>query len=87
MCIIHTKGIIHDGDTVEVTSPVFASVNFSSRAVNMSDRFNVVARISASGGSIENNLPDGEFKGTLKCDDNDVFHMYVEIYNEKEMMI
>lgn len=73
-CVIHTLGTINDGDTIEVTSPVFASTSFSSRAVNMSDRFNVTARVTS--GSVINN---GDLKGTLVCDDNDVFNMYVRI--------
>lgn len=73
-CVIHTKGTINDGDIIEVTSPVFASTSFLSRAVNMSDRFNVVARVAS--GSVIN---DGEMKAVLVCDDNDVFSMYVRI--------
>lgn len=73
-CVIHTLGTINDGDIIEVTSPVFASTSFSSRAVNMSDRFNIIARVTH--GSIFN---EGDLKGTLVCDDNDVFNMYVRI--------
>ena len=73
-CIIHTTGIINDGDVIEVTSPIFASTSFSSRAINMSDRFNVVARVSS--GSVVNT---DNMEGTLVCDDNDVFNMYVRI--------
>lgn len=73
-CVIHTVGTINDGDIIEVTSPVFASTSFSSRAINMSDRFNVVARVAS--GSVTN---DGEMKAVLVCDDNDVFNMYVRI--------
>ena len=77
--VIHTTGTINDGDTIEVTSPVFASTSFSTRAINMSDRFNVVARVLTSSGTITNDKPDGDFKGILVCDDNDVFNMYVRI--------
>lgn len=73
-CVIHTTGTINDGDIIEVTSPVFASTSFSTRAVNMSDRFNVIARVSS--GSIEN--VSGK-NGILVCDDNDVFNMYVRV--------
>lgn len=76
-CVIHTTGTINDGDVIEVTSPVFASTSFSTRAINMSDRFNVVARVSS--GTIINDKPDGDFTGILVCDDNDVFRMYVRI--------
>jgi hypothetical protein len=40
----------------------------------MSDRFNVTARVTS--GSV---IHDGDLKGTLVCDDNDVFNMYVRI--------
>lgn len=76
-CVIHTTGTINDGDVIEVTSPVFASTNFSTRAVNMSDRFEVIARVTS--GSIINDKPNGDFRGVLVCDDNDVFNMYVRI--------
>lgn len=62
---------------IEVTSPVFASTSFLSRAINMSDRFNVVARVAS--GSVNNDKPDGSYKAILVCDDNDVFNMYVRI--------
>lgn len=76
-CVIHTTGTINDGDVIEVTSPVFASTSFSTRAVNMSDRFNVIARVPS--GKIKNKAIDGSFTGILVCDDNDVFNMYVRI--------
>jgi hypothetical protein len=76
-CVIHTQGTINDGDMIEVTSPVFASTSFLSRAINMSDRFNVVARVAS--GSVINDKPDGSYKAILVCDDNDVFNMYVRI--------
>lgn len=72
-CIIHTAGTIVDGMMVEVTSPVFASTSFSTRAINLSNKFTVVARVN---GSVDS---DGNLKGTLVCDDDDVFNMYVKI--------
>ena len=78
-CVIHTTGVIHDNDTIEVSSPVFASINFSSGAINMSDRFNIPIRILNDSRSVENNKADGSFLGTLVCDDDDVFGMYVRI--------
>jgi hypothetical protein len=44
--------------------------------MNMSERFNVPIRILNESRSIENN---GIITGTLVCDDNDVFGMYVRI--------
>lgn len=75
-CIIHTQGVIKDGSIVSVTSPIFASTNFTSRSINMSDRFNVPVRISNKSEYIINN---GELKATLICNDNDVFSMFVII--------
>ena len=45
-CIIHTTGKIKDGDMITITSPVFASTNFTTRSVSMSDRFDVIVRVS-----------------------------------------
>lgn len=76
-CIIHTKGDINDGDIITVTSPVFSSTNFTTKSINLSDRFSAIARVSPKGFS--NDKPDGECKGILVCDDNDVFQMYVRL--------
>lgn len=77
-CIIHTTGTIRDGDTISVTSPVFTSINFISGAIVTSESFNVTARVANEDG-IVNNKADGSFFGTLVCDDDDVFNMYVKI--------
>jgi hypothetical protein len=74
-CIIHTKGVINDGDTVSVSSVIFSSTRFISRAVDVDETFDVTARV-LSGGSVNS---DGYLVGTLVCDDNDVFNMYVRI--------
>lgn len=76
-CIIHTTGEIKDGDVITISSPVFASTNFTTGSINMRDRFDVVVRIPS--GIFINDKPDGECKATLVCDDNDVFNMYVRI--------
>lgn len=76
-CVIHTTGVINDGDMIEISSPVFTSVIFTTRAINMDDKFNVIARVPS--GTVVNDQTDGEFNGTLVCDDNDVFNMYVKI--------
>lgn len=85
-CIIHTPtGFICDGANVSVTSPVFASMNFTSGAINTSDQFDVKIKFSpeirekCDGGLLStSNLPD-EMYGTLHCEDNDTFNMYVTI--------
>lgn len=74
-CIIRTKGVIHDGDTISVESVIFASTRFQSRAVAIGDTFDVTARVLAD----ETITSDGEMVATLVCDDNDIFNMYVRI--------
>jgi len=76
-CVIHTTGTINDGDIITITSPVFASTDFYSRSIMMSETLEV--KIKLPNGSITNNEKDGSFLGTLVCDDNDVFNMYVKI--------
>lgn len=78
-CVVHTLGKISDGDIVAVTSPVFASTNFTSKAINMSDRFDVPVKITNETGYIVND--SDELIATLVCDDNDVFNMYVRIHD------
>ena len=73
-CIIHTTGTIRDGDTISVTSPVFSSINY----INTTETFNVTARVTNEDGVI-NDQADGSFYGTLVCDDDDIFNMYVRI--------
>ena len=80
-CLIHTTGLISDGDSVSVTSPVFASINFTSKAINTSDQFDVPIRfspelLSSKGNSI---TISEEIYGTLHCEDNATFNMYVTI--------
>lgn len=72
-CIIHTKGIIKDGSMVSITSPIFSSTNFTSRSINMSDRFDVPIHISNNEGYIIN---DNTLEGTLVCNDNDIFNIF-----------
>lgn len=76
-CIIRTTGTIEDGATVSVVSPVFASTDFQSGSIKMTETFDVPIRILNVDRKIEN--PDGAYQATLVCDDNDVFHMYVRV--------
>lgn len=75
-CFIRTVGKIYDGDIVEVISPIFTSINFTSRMLNLSETFDIRIRITNDDGFIEN---EKEYKGTLVCDDNDTLHMYVKV--------
>lgn len=74
-CIIHTAGTKGDGDVVSVTSPVFASMNFTSGAINTSDKFDVVLKLGVD----ETVKLTGNTYGTLHCEDNDTFNMYVSV--------
>lgn len=75
-CLIHTTGIIRDGDSVSVTSPVFASMNFTSGAINTSDQFVVPVKVLNDDGYIQTSE---KIYGELHCDDNDTFNMYVSV--------
>lgn len=75
-CIIRTTGDIHDGDVISVVSPVFASTDFKSGSIKMTETFDVPCVILTE----SRVLPDAENRrATLVCDDNDVFNMYVRI--------
>jgi len=76
-CIIKTRGHINDGDIVEIISPVFASANFQTGSITMTESFNFPIRILTESRSVEN--PNADMQATLVCDDNDVFNMYVRV--------
>jgi hypothetical protein len=73
-CIVHTHGFIKDGDTVEISSPVFPSFDLTTNALTSASKFNVEIRITNPVGYIE---MDKDFEATLVCDDNDSTTMYV----------
>lgn len=74
-CLIHTTGTKGDGGSVSVTSPVFASMNFTSGAINTSDKFDAVLKLGVD----ESVKLTGDTYGTLHCEDNDTFNMYVSV--------
>lgn len=74
-CIIHTTGTISDGDKITITSPVFASMNYTSGAINTTEKFNVEVKLPKP---ITNNGSNTLY-GTLVCIDNDIFNMHVLI--------
>ena len=78
-CIIHTSGIINDGDEVTVSSPLFSSQIFQSYATILSDKFKVKIHIFNESKSIVIN-DDETIQATLVCDDNNIFDMYVRMY-------
>lgn len=77
-CVIHTTGDIRDGDIITITSPIFTSTNYKSKAINMSDRFDVPVKLTGNKTSVHNSSDDTLY-GTLVCNDNDVFNMFVRL--------
>ena len=76
-CIIRTGGTIHDGDTVSIVSPVFASLHYQSGSIELTETFDLPIRILTNSREIQN--PKNNYRATLVCDDNDVFNMYVRV--------
>lgn len=66
--------MIGDGDKVSVTSPILASINFSSGAINTSETFDATFHTSKQE-KIDNT--DGDMKATLYCYDNNIFDFQV----------
>lgn len=77
-CYLLTTGEIHDGDIVNIVSPIFTSINYSSGAINLSEELEVPCKISNDAKMITYDGKNG-YTGTLKCYDNDVFNMYVQL--------
>ena len=76
-CTIKSSGIISDGDMIEITSPLFSSINFTSDNTNLSDTLNVKVKLETHDGTNTEVYKDME--ATLVCDDGDVNNMYVRI--------
>lgn len=73
-CLIHSTGQFRNGDTITVSSPVFSSFNYKSGAINTSEQFEVPLRLYGDTIVLTNGM-----KGTLHCNDSDIFNLYVEI--------
>ena len=71
-CIIRTVGTINDGDTIEVSSPVFPSFDLTTNALNSTTVFSVKTRL------VNTIISDGNTEAILVCDDNDTVNMYVK---------
>ena len=76
MCYVHTRGLINDGDLVSITSPIFASTDFRTGAIRLTETFDVRIRTNQSFFIDETNQT---FIAELICDDNDIENMYVRI--------
>lgn len=70
-CIIKTRGLVKNGDVISVTSPMFSSINYSSRAVVLDESFDVVFR------SDDIEITDNNCEAFLNSDDQDVNNLYV----------
>jgi len=73
-CIIHTKGQLNSGDIVEVTSPLFPSINYNVKTLELTETLSIPLRTN-----LKDVHGDGKLEAYLHCNDNDVFHMYVQV--------
>ena len=73
-CTIRTVGLIHNGDTVRVTSPVFPSYNQIKNTVQSSDQFEVPIKLHDPSSEL---VSDGNLEAILVCNDNDTTTMFV----------
>ena len=73
-CHIISQGIFNNGYYVNITSPVFSSIDFTSNQFQMSAGLSVKLET-------DNEIEIGEdgIDATLVCFDNDIFNMYVKI--------
>ena len=74
-CSIVTKGMIRDGDIIEVVSPIFSSVNFKDKSLKTSSTMMIPAKVISNDEGYVNN-PE---TGSLICEDSDVNNMFVEL--------
>jgi hypothetical protein len=73
-CFIVDRGIIKDGDVISVTSPIFSSINYSSKAIMLDESFKAVFRTNNPNG-IE--ITDDNNEAYLNSEDQDVNSLYV----------
>lgn len=73
ICYITTRGEIHDGDVISVISPVFSSMDYSSRAVHLSESFDAVFRT----GKESVVITDDNNEAYLNSTDQDINNLYV----------
>lgn len=78
-CTIATIGEIKDGDMVEIISPIFSSINFVKKEINTSSFLTVRVEMEGADSNRVISSDGNNIEGTLVCEDNDVFGMYVEI--------
>ena len=74
-CHLKTAGLVYNEGQVTITSPVFSSIDYNSKALTLSSEFDVPIRLN-NRDSIE---LTGDEDAVLVCDDNDIFKMYVKL--------
>ena len=77
-CHLKTSGLVYNEGQVTITSPVFSSIDYNSKALTLSSEFNVPIRLFGMD-SIE---LTGDENAVLVCDDNDIFGMYVKLVTQ-----
>ena len=75
-CLVTTTGMIVTGDLVDIVSPVFSSIDFSSGNVDLSSTLSVKVIVDNEYDVTE--LSEAT-NATLVCDDGDIFNMYVKL--------
>lgn len=69
----HITSITND-NIATISSPIFASIDFTSNQFNLSSGLNVPIH---SNENVE--ISEDGLDATLVCDDNDIFNMYVRL--------
>lgn len=77
-CYIVSRGQYNDGDMIQAVSSIFSSINLITGSKLLDLSFDVKLRIMNGAKSIEFEGDDA-IVGTLVCDDNDIFNMYVRV--------
>lgn len=72
-CYITNRGDIHDGDIISVISPIFSSMDYSSRAVHLSESLNAVFHTIKDSVTIT----DDNNEAYLCSEDQDINNLYV----------
>ena len=75
-CYINNRGLIKDGDIISVVSPIFSSINYSTKKIKLDDSFDVVFKTDNINGIL---IDDNNNEAFLNCKDQDILNMYVTI--------
>lgn len=72
VCILCTKGLLNNGDIVEVISPLFPSMDYDMKTTHLTKTLSVPLRTQ---NPIEGT---GNLQAKLHCTDENIFDMYVD---------